>query len=369
MKKTTLLAVLLAISATGFSAAPRFTITGKFSSNENDGKELILRKGTDDIVQKCIVRGDLFSFSGKADPHSIYGVTQAIDGTSRFKTLAFVVPEQGDITLVQQKKGGMQQGGTPLNDQLREYHVVSDSLNSNIYRRKNMFDKEKDSVKKATYAMLLAQSRQEAREFKMQSLNTLNTNIVLAYVVLDLTKDNFTKKQIDSVMKASPYKKILNFDPLQQFYDRNSYKSGTDIGDKFKDIKLSNRSGKMVKLSDYVGKGAYVLVDFWASWCKPCIGEIPNLKNLYKQYSDKGLVILSIGVWDEDSKVFAMARGLGLPWVQLYDYNSYTRAPNSSTELYGIKSIPHIILFAPDGTIMYRNLRGSEIDRKLKELF
>ena len=79
--------------------------------------------------------------------------------------------------------------------------------------------------------------------------------------------------------------------------------------------------------------------------------------------------MLSIGVWEDEDSIFDAAARYKLPWTQLYDYGSRLALPTSSTTLYGIKGIPHIILFAPDGTILCRNLRGGEIEQKLKELF
>jgi len=370
MKKLFTLAAVLTVSSAGFAVASTFTITGKFPSDKNDGKELALRKSTSDIVQTSIVRCDSFSFSGKADPNNIYFVTQNLQGSNGFNIVAYVIPEQGNITLIRQPKGGMRQGGTPLNDQLGAYCIAFDSLKSGISLWMNRFEQAEDSLLKAGCAAKLAQCRQQAKEFQMQCLHTLNTNMVLAYVVLDLTRENFTTRQIDSVIKASPYKKILRFDLLKQYYDRNLYKSGTEIGDRFTDVNLNNRRGNMVQLSDYLGKGSYVLVDFWATWCKPCVEELSNLKNIYVQYSDKGLVMLSVGVWDDENRIFDLANNLKLPWTQLYDYNSYPKPSSRCVpELYGIKSIPHIILFDPNGVIKYRNLRGSEIERRLKEIF
>lgn len=116
-----------------------------------------------------------------------------------------------------------------------------------------------------------------------------------------------------------------------------------------------------VKLSDYVGKGKYILVDFWASWCGPCIREIPNIKDVYEKYAGDDFDVLSIAVWDETLDTIMKASELGIPWNQIINAGSIP------TDIYGIDGIPHIILFGPDGTILKRNLRGEDIEAEISK--
>ena len=116
-----------------------------------------------------------------------------------------------------------------------------------------------------------------------------------------------------------------------------------------------------VKLSDFVGKGKYILVDFWASWCGPCKGEIPNLKNIYETYAGSDFDMLSVAVWDKPEDTVASAKELGIVWNQIIN------AQQIASDAYGFDSIPQIMLFGPDGTILRRGIRGPEIEVAVKE--
>jgi peroxiredoxin len=131
------------------------------------------------------------------------------------------------------------------------------------------------------------------------------------------------------------------------------------------DFTQPDSTGKPVKLSDY--RGHYVLVDFWASWCKPCRAENPNMLAAWKKYKDKNFDILGVSL-DEDKGRRAWLHAVaqdGLPWTQVSDLKGFE---SPAAVMYGVKAIPSNFLIDPSGKIVGTNLRGEELEKKLAVL-
>lgn len=148
----------------------------------------------------------------------------------------------------------------------------------------------------------------------------------------DLPLSRIKNKEMEASLKASPGCRFIDFD-------------------------AKNTDGTPARLSDYVGKGKYVLVDFWASWCGPCRMEgRTTLKPLYEQYKDNDrIVFLGVGTWDKDSNTLEAIEQEGYAWPQIIG------AGQEPMKLYGFNGIPMIMLFGPDGTIIARDIRGTGI--------
>jgi thiol-disulfide isomerase/thioredoxin len=140
----------------------------------------------------------------------------------------------------------------------------------------------------------------------------------------------------------------------------------TAEGKMFKDFTVVQDPDKAeettVKLSDYVGKGKYVLVDFWASWCVPCLEEAPKLKKIYEKYKGDKFEMVGVAVSEAAAESFLAARDLGMTWPQILN------AQYEPASIYGFDAIPYTILFGPDGTILKRNLRSEELEKVLAEV-
>lgn len=123
-------------------------------------------------------------------------------------------------------------------------------------------------------------------------------------------------------------------------------------------------------------KGKIVVIDFWATWCGPCIGELPHLKQLYQKYHDQGLEIVGIPL-DEDYGVLdQFLKTERLPWLQLLASapaktagNPPVLPPHPIADQYGIVAIPQMMLIDRQGKVLATNLRGDRLDDRLREIF
>jgi len=154
-------------------------------------------------------------------------------------------------------------------------------------------------------------------------------------------------------------------------------KKATAVGKKFVDFTVDHVAGvdkdgrpiyEKKSLSDFVGKGKVMLVDFWSPWCPPCKAELPNIKAVWEKYHGDDFDVLSVAVWEESRKMtwrntIDTAAVYGVNWLQL---NNGHKEP---ADLYGIDGIPHMILFDKDGTILKRgdDLRGAKTDKAVAE--
>lgn len=136
------------------------------------------------------------------------------------------------------------------------------------------------------------------------------------------------------------------------------------IGQVAPEIESTNPNGELLKLSDYRGK--YVLIDFWAAWCKPCRQENPNLVRMYAQYKEKGLEIFGVSLDRAREPWIEAIAADGLTWPQVSDL-TYFDGPAPTT--YKINAIPASFLLDPEGRIVARDLRGASLENKLAELF
>ena len=185
--------------------------------------------------------------------------------------------------------------------------------------------------------------------------------IPLTYLLTDA--DGIGYERVAEYLKEYKYADRASLAPLKELLKKEECKMP---GAKVVDFEMKDLKGETVKLTDWVGKGNYVLVDFWASWCGPCRQEMPTVKEAYAKYHPKGFEVVGVSL-DRTQQAWEQGvRDLGITWPQMSDLKYWQC---EAAALYNIRGIPATILFAPDGTVVKAGLRGEELIKKLAELY
>lgn len=275
----------------------------------------------------------------------------------RSYNLSFI-PEEGIIKADLAASGAT---GTPLNDEHTKKSKYRKGLIEearaklkSIRADKNLDDKAKEEAQEKVsdelYAKIKPLAEADLKEHPNDAIGLIALQNLLGMEDVNVAKAEALLQQAGDRLRAE--------ESITKMVARLRRVEATQAGAQFVDFEGVDDANKAVRLSDYVGKGHYVLVDFWASWCGPCRREIGHLKKVRDAYTDKGLVILGTVVWDEMEDHLKAMKELEITWPQIFN-------KTEATELYGISGIPQIILFDPAGKIVARDLRGEEINKLL----
>jgi peroxiredoxin len=132
------------------------------------------------------------------------------------------------------------------------------------------------------------------------------------------------------------------------------------VGKTFPDFNEKDLDGEPLSIAKY--KGKVVLVDFWATWCGPCVGELPNVLEAYKKHHDAGFEIIGISLDSDKAKLTTFIKQKEMPWKQYFDGKGWQ---TKLAQEYGISSIPATYLLDREGRIIARNLRGEALEAEV----
>ena len=357
-----------------------YTVNGTVQNGENGSKVVLARfanypfVNTDNpftAIDSVILQNGTFKFQGNVEPDTYILRIDSVPASFLF----FITGEgeEMDIALNLEDMLHSSITGSPVNEQYLAYTESSDSLDSAIEKliedytqkeetlskikkaaeKKKLLDEAEKEVE-AAYEALKAKKGELTKNFVLANANNMAGQRMFLQMPYAFNVDELATLVATIEDKETEVAKVIQ--------TRLTNLTKVAAGNPFVDVELNDVNDKPVKLSSVVGKGTYVLVDFWASWCGPCRRENPNVVALYKKYHDKGFDIVGIS---RDNNKDAWLKGIaedGLVWTHLWDKEGVV------SRTYVVDFIPTTFLFDKEGKIIARNLDSDVLRDKLKEL-
>lgn len=321
-----------------------------------------------DSLNSVAVKNGKFSFKGQTDTAQVAVVTFDMDDAVR--GCQFYL-ERGDIKIMIDTESGNQfLAGTPNNDAFQKFYDDTEVFNeeANELEDKIRMTLATDGDASDLYSQM-GDLQDRFTALLAQSIED-NADKIYGYQQLVENYSLFEPEQLmDLIEKLAPSfgQDIV----LLQLTAMTQAQLATSLGHQYIDFEaqiLDKKYGfdDKVSLSQYVQGHKVVLLDFWASWCTPCINEIPNIKAAYKKFKSKGFEVVSVSVDDDTDAWIKAVKDNGMNWIQLWNGEEMQ---NSAAVKYSISAIPSSFLIDADGTIIGRNLRDKELEEALEDYF
>ncbi len=365
MKKSNLwVAWLLVAGSLASCQSNKYEIRGTAPEALNGTYIKMLRHGNfrggekNSLADSTLVENGKFVLTGEITGDSVYFFT------GNKGAVEFVV-EPGTVTLDLVNIKNL--GGTPLNDAYLKYQEEKEAIHRPFMENYNQIMHDTSLLVEERTGKIRPFVKQYTEDLCHLSASYITTykETMMAEIILnDALNQAGSDVELFDKMYGLLGRDNISYGPLKGHVVSFNAIRATSPGQPFKDFTIANGNldGTAASLSDYVGKGKYVLVDFWASWCGWCRAEFSTIAKVYEKHKGDNFEIVGIVVNDKlENTQKALSKEPLVTWPQIVNVKK------DVMNLYGVSGIPQIILFAPDGTILARDLRGEDLIETVDE--
>lgn len=359
-----LIAVVFFLSAC--NSEPSFTVKVKVTGDNVDGKLVrvaMLDGAVPRDVDSTVVKGNSFKLKGRLKNPEFYLIYIGENGPME------VFLENSDIT-IECRLDSMSHArikGSTSHDLFASFFTLMDPFGIKLEATRAQLSvggaefpvQKKDSIYK-----VIEQIQKEMNLSMLDFFKKNNNSVVSPFLLSHTILQDIPLEDLQAI--------VDNYGPgIQESPHTIEVKNQLDLrkrtmkGAIFSDFTMTDTLGISVSLANYVGKGKYVLMDVWASWCAPCRSANPSLVALYNKYKSKNFEIVGVSL-DRDRAAWHQGiREDKLPWPQMSDLQFWQ---SEVVKLYNISGIPYTVFFDPQGKILYIGLTGEKLDATLKDL-
>lgn len=365
--------------------AQTFNFTCNIHTKDYDGltiyllKNDVVDKQKTDKIDSCVIKEGQYHFSVAAPDSACWGMVAL---PPKDKNFVYGLPElsvaieQGNVVADCQGYTQTLRGGT-INQQYddmvlsheRELRKQVDQMmaqRQEIEKKRSYTDAENEA-----YTKRLNQLYQGNRKYMYEFIAANISNQIGARLFLTYGKEFFPADFYNEMRGKVNPAYLSRAEALRQAeIDAQKYaeqgRKATAVGNPFKDFDSKTVDGKDIRFSELVEKGKVTLLDFWASWCIPCIQESKELKELYKTYHGKGFNIVSVSLDTDKQKWLHAIQKHELPWTHISTLKGF-KDPGAIE--YAVQAIPYIILIDRNGNIINQNQHGDILHNTIKEQF
>ena len=355
------LVVLMLAAACGQDTV---TVKGTIAEGETfpEDQLVYLVDGKTVLDSAAVVNGQ-FELKAPANPEKRYGIVANYrDRAPRDRNWSYgVIAEKGtsQVTFAP-KASDCAVTGSKINQAVAEFDDQINAITKEYREKAAAIDDDDEEAGEALYEETMG----KIKEASLAAIEKNPDNYIARYALQNVIYD-LSLEELDGIL-AKCGKFVSEDEAISRIRNCKVAEQETAEGKPFVDFAGKTPEGADIKLSDIVGKGRWVLTDFWASWCGPCMREIPNIKKTHKELSGDKFTVLGVAVWDGDNSasVKKMAE-MEMTWPQIF-----VGEDKNPTDMYGITGIPTMILFAPDGTIYKRGegLRGEKMMETVRDI-